>query len=178
MSKDKSLRFFRIPILTPDWGDCRKKDVATIKVYFMKKKKIVAICVWGAASVGKTSVVRKVFELLETTRKEFWEDLSGRDICCTAEYKGKHVGFCSQGDPDGEQFEVLPKLVKDNCDIVVCASRTKWSTVDLVTDKNLFDKVVWVRPLHIDPIEKNEEIAEHMNIFSAKSIIKIIDKLI
>ena len=158
--------------------DGGKKDVATIKVYFMKKKKVVAICVWGAASVGKTSVVRKVFELLETTRKKFGEDLYGRDICCTAEYKGKHVGFCSQGDPDGEQFEVLPKLVKDNCDIVVCASRTKWSTVDLVTDKNLFDKVIWVRPLHIDPIEKDEEIAEHMNIYSAKSIIKIIDKLI
>ena len=90
------------------------------------------------------------------------------------EYKGKKIGFCSQGDPApyNNQCSILEGLINEGCDIVVCASRTKGETVNLIT--RLFDEVIWVHNLCVEPYEGNEGVAEEMNILSAKSIIKLL----
>ena len=139
-----------------------------------KQKKVTAICVWGNANMGKTSTIRKVFELLDTTKKTIHPNFTGREISATAEYKGKKIGFCSQGDPApyNDQSSILVELINEGCDFVVCASRTKGETVEIITKH--FGEVVWVHNLCISPYEGNEKIAEEMNVLSAKSIIKLL----
>jgi GTPase SAR1 family protein len=139
-----------------------------------RQKKVIAICVWGTAGRGKTSTIRKVFELLAAKNKSIRSNSAQWDIHATAEYKGKKIGFCSQGDPApyNNQCSILEGLINEGCDIVVCASRTKGETVNLIT--RLFDEVIWVHNLCVEPYEGNEGVAEEMNILSAKSIIKLL----
>lgn len=58
-----------------------------------------------------------------------------RDICATVDFEGIRVGISSLGDPDSEQEMWLDELVGMECDIIVCASRTKGRTVRAVEER-------------------------------------------
>ena len=89
------------------------------------------ICVIGPSSTGKTTTIRKVYELLggKLEEKELKKDFLG-----VLKYDNTVIGCESEGDPPGEdQKEDLEFLMsKEKCDIVIGASRTRGITVNNV----------------------------------------------
>lgn len=45
---------------------------------------------------------------------------------------GKLIGIESQGDPCSRIFQTIPFFVKLGCDIIICATRTRGATFDLI----------------------------------------------
>jgi len=97
-------------------------------------KRVIAL--FGTGESGKTTTLNLVFEKLEEyiSLENLEYHIDGYDIRRIFTFNGKKVGFETQGDPNSRLGESL-KLFKDlNCDIVVCATRTRGSTCDLVID--------------------------------------------
>jgi hypothetical protein len=112
-------------------------------------KKILAL--YGTANIGKTETIKLVFEKLKNEYKDFeyhsdFEPimLEKRDICVIIIIKGKIIGIESQGDPNSRIFESLPLFKRMNCDIIVCATRTKGATVGEVEKLQDIYQIEWI----------------------------------
>jgi len=106
------------------------------------------ICIWGNAGIGKTSVIKRVFDKLNVSALAPIEE-PGDDIYAILDYRNRKVGIASMGDPGSGQDEYLRRMVEDEaCEIIVCASRTKgWTVecVDMYAQKHGY-RLVWVSP--------------------------------
>ena len=102
------------------------------------------ICFWGAGNIGKTESVRALWEKLDTSHKPPLHEIN-RDICATVDFEGIRVGISSLGDPDSGQEMWLDELVGKECDIIVCASRTKGRTVRAVEERAAAKKEITKR---------------------------------
>ena len=96
------------------------------------------LCVWGASNYGKTTAIIEFDEFLNTNFKgsiapRYTLGNPPDDICRI--YTIKHnqqtytIGIESQGDPNSRQQASLDLFLQNNCDIIVCASRTRGETV-------------------------------------------------
>ena len=88
---------------------------------------------WGAAKVGKTPSLKKVYELL-SLKYPHTLIRKGNDIKAIVNIGDCKVGIETQGDP--RPYLVTPQSMKDfrnlGCRIVVAASRTSGDTWDAV----------------------------------------------
>lgn len=88
----------------------------------------------GTASIGKSSAVKAVYQLLKDRGyrliKEEWQ---GMDIKAIFEIQGVKVGVESQGDPGSLMEFAMNGFVEIGCDIIVTSCRTKWATYEKVT---------------------------------------------
>ena len=133
-----------------------------------------AIAVWGTAGIGKTSTVRRVFDKLNVEGKAP-DKTTESDICASINLSnGKRLGIESLGDPGSEQPEWIDYLVENNCDVIVCACRTKGDTADTVANLVNYDyDTIWVSPFTSENMGK-----EALNDISADAIIKLIERCI
>jgi hypothetical protein len=108
------------------------------------KKKIIGL--FGAARVGKSTTINKVYEIL-TLKYDYREIgqslLKFKDIRVVIVINGIKIGIESQGDPNSRLKESLDIFVKVGCDIIVCATRTSGMTVGWVEAKKPLYNVEW-----------------------------------
>ena len=108
----------------PAWKRGRKK---------MKNEKKYIIVNWGAAGIGKTPSLRKVFDIL-ASKYPHTILRSNNDIKAIITIGNCKVGIETQGDP--KPYLVTPQSMEDfrneRCKIVVAASRTSGDTWNAV----------------------------------------------
>jgi len=95
------------------------------------EKQIIAL--YGRGGSGKTSTLKLVIEAFEHTPQANVQRLKdGVDIRALIIYGGLRIGIETQGDPNSRLAESLEIFVKEGCHIIICATRTRGNTVDLV----------------------------------------------
>ena len=133
------------------------------------------IYIWGNAGIGKSTIIRRVFDKLNVPGLAPAEE-QGDDIYAILDYRNRKVGIVSMGDPGSGQNEYLRRMVEDEkCEIIVCASRTKgWTTecVDMYAQKHGY-RLVWFSPfVGYGQISRNL-----LNDLSSDAIVRLIDYL-
>ena len=131
------------------------------------------ICFYGGAGIGKTSSILAVWNRLNLNNQSPLHQ-SADDICAVVPFCNSTVGIASQGDPCSAQDEWLEELMNLGCEIIVCASRTKGSTVDAVEDVAQRGEYVtiWFSPFYsADSVNTNV-----LNNLTADAVIELIRK--
>lgn len=149
----------------------------------------VIFAVWNRSATGKSGTLRSLAQLL--VRKyptstvlipnEFnIAQISDRDFRFVIEINGKIIGIESQGDPNTGLERRLTELCAGiegefkPCDIIVCAGRTRGSTVRAI-DKVAVDygySVVWSSTYQVgDEFSKDEA-----NNLKAQHILEFLEK--
>lgn len=106
------------------------------------------ICLYAPANSGKTRSIRRVDEILHSYGAKATTLFDDYDFAREYFFRNKKIGVLSLGDPDSAQDEWLQKLVEDDCDIILCASRTRGSTCKAVNSKlKSGDLLYWISPL-------------------------------
>ena len=143
------------------------------------------IAVWGAKNTGKTTAILKTYEKL-LDLGAIIEKQTGSlndDIYAILNYKSKKIGIISMGDPspneqESEQGTHLADAATEECDIIICACRTKDETLANIhkTISKGYD-VVWASPLSrgkYNETATNERVLA--NLFS-NTLIELINNL-
>jgi hypothetical protein len=108
------------------------------------KKKVFALR--GTANSGKSTTLRKFYELLTKAYPKAQIEVVrpvGVDFTVIIKIDGVLIGIESQGDPNS-RLEVSIELFKERgCVIIVCATRTRGSTVDIVEALMPEFTVIW-----------------------------------
>ena len=132
------------------------------------------ICMQGKADIGKTQTLREVYELLDSQEKNILEQQND-DICATVQMDDFLIGISTQGDPLSSQDEWILNLVHKSCDIIVCASRTKGTTVEFVKNCALQNdySLIWSSPFVVE----NEKFSKICHKLMASSIINLINSI-
>lgn len=101
------------------------------------------IVIEGAGNRGKSSAIRTIRSVL-LEKFPSAQELKGEgfpipatintnatgDISTIIEVNGKRIGIESQGDPGSRQKESLALFVREQCDHVICAARSRGYTVE------------------------------------------------
>ena len=134
-------------------------------------KKIIAL--YRRSETGKTSTLNLLIELLDKNKKIEKERLI-EDRRVSISYGSKKIAVTTWGDNGFELKENIKFFEKENCDILVTATRTRGETTEILTDyaKEIDTEIIW--------IEKNisKKMEDLINQSQAKDINAIIDTLI
>lgn len=139
------------------------------------QKKLIAIS--GTAGTGKSPSVRAIVNNIQTYFPQATIEIliPDGDIKVLVKIGEIIVGIESQGDPNSRLQESLLYFNEQNCDIIICASRTSGMTVDWID--NMFSKynyeIIWTSNYF-----SNELSSEFLNNIFAESILQLIKKLI
>lgn len=132
------------------------------------------LCLFGPANAGKTSTIRRVDEILQSygaklVKVLFEEYDFGKEYM----FRGHKIGILSLGDPGSAQSEHLDHLAIDECDIIICASRSKGTTCDAVSKvaSSNYDRY-WISPLY--EYDRLHPLAVDMHELNANFLIKAI----
>jgi len=140
------------------------------------KKTVFAV--WGHAAQGKSETVKKITKLFLRnyihaptipTTIDFTYDI--KVVIMIGEIK---IGIESTGDPNSRLSQSLESFVSDDCDIIICATRTSGGTVDAVNE--LYEKgydIVWVTNYR-----SNEKEKDALNDMSANHLYELIHQTI
>ncbi|MEI8272654.1 MAG: hypothetical protein WCG08_08520 [Paludibacter sp.] len=85
------------------------------------------ISIWGFANIGKTSSIIQIFKKLNY-KNTFHEVNVSNEVKAIGYYNNKLIGIESVGDPQSRQGESLIEFAEKDCEIIICASRTKGDT--------------------------------------------------
>jgi hypothetical protein len=133
-------------------------------------KKIIAL--YRRAETGKTSTLNLLIELLDKNKKVEEERLI-EDRRVSISYGSKKIAVTTWGDNGFELKENIKFFEKENCDILVTATRTRGKTTEILNNyaKEIDTDIIW--------IEKNisAKLEELINQSQAKDINAIIDTL-
>ena len=132
---------------------------------------------------GKTETLRAFANIIISTYPELKEITpipinvpTEHDFKLVVEINGKIIGIESQGDPNSGLREKLELLAnKDQCDLILCSTRTKRDTVRAVNEiaqKYNYDKI-WTSTYEI--ANKNNE--QLVNTLKGKHILELIQQL-
>ena len=113
------------------------------------------ICVWGSSNYGKTSSIIEFDNILNRHYANNIVSIHSfgvppDDILRIYKIGNITVGIESQGDPNSRQKSSLSLFGKNNCDIIICASRTRGDTVANVDNfcrRNGYD-CFWISTLY------------------------------
>ena len=142
--------------------------------YNMTEKYIV--CDFARSDWGKSETLLKVVDKLKTKTKPTIEELiDGHDKYAVFEINNKTIAVITQGDPNSYQAIGLKRAVAENADIIVCASRTRGDTVDVVYEiaKNGYE-VIWLSNFYAD--DEKLSCIPYLSDISANSIVELIQK--
>ena len=133
-------------------------------------KKIIAL--YRCANMGKTHTLNHLIELLNKNRKMCSKALA-EDRRESILYNGKKIAVTTWGDNGFELKENINYFEKEDCDILVTATRTRGETTEILNDyaKEINTEIIW--------IEKNlsASLDELINQTQAKDIKAVIDSL-
>lgn len=115
----------------------------------IKQKLIIAL--YNRGTTGKSTTIKKVYEKLKSGFPEismytyYNNNLDQGDISIMLFIKNILIGIESQGDPGSRVLRSIPTFVENNCDIILCATRTRGETVKVV---QLYEKefeIKWIK---------------------------------
>ncbi len=133
-------------------------------------KKIIAL--YRRAETGKTSTLNLLIELLDKNEKAEENRLT-KDRRVSISYGSKKIAVTTWGDNEVELKENIKYFEKEDCDILVTATRTRGETTEILNDyaKEINTEIIW--------IEKNlsASLEELINQTQAKDIKAVIDSL-
>ncbi len=140
------------------------------------------IGIYGRGKEGKSTTIKKVAEVILANYPNAVCSINpvnySADILLTISIGQVKIGFESQGDPNSRMIyaDTVENLAKiENCDIIVCATRTEGDTVkkvDYVADTYGYH-TIWLSSFWSPTIKQRV-----LNYLAAENIIKIIDALI
>lgn len=132
------------------------------------------LCLFAPANTGKTSSIRLVDEKLQSYGAKLIKNLvEENDICKEYWFRNHKLGILSLGDPNSDQSDYLKQLANDDCEIIVCASRSKGTTCDAVSEISAKGYVLyWISPLY--EYDGKHPLVVDMNEMNAEFIIKSI----
>lgn len=142
------------------------------------KKTLLAI--YGTSDIGKTTSIKNFY--LKFISKYSSQVINNNSLCdddSNEIYRiielqnGVKIGVCSYGD-DGTSYNILGDFAKQDCKVIVCASRTKGPSVDSIN--KLIEELNETNSTLKDELEKiNNEIQDlnkNMNNYEIKWIHK------
>lgn len=136
------------------------------------------IVLQGLANSGKTTTLNTLIGLFPKAKKHDSNRLS-KDTRVTVELNGKQIGIITAGDNVGELEHGFSAL--QECEIYVCAARTKGGTVDYLENKFKEEDILWIGRWQVR--EKTfegtnvEERRKRANQCQAKEIYDILNEL-
>lgn len=135
------------------------------------------VCDFARGNWGKTNTLLKVIDLLKRKTPPIVEEHIGEvDKYAVFELDGKTIVINTQGDPDSYQKVGLQRAINDDADIIVCASRTKGSTVETIYEIAGDDyDIIWFSNFHSD-LEDLPCVSFFAEV-NAEAIVKLIQKL-
>lgn len=140
---------------------------------------IIAIC--GRANEGKSDTIKRVCKTLlrdfPNASPAIHEINYDWDILLTIQLGSIKIGIESQGDPNSRMLNqnTIEDLAKQNCDIIICATRTEGKTVnkvDEIADKYDYH-IIWLSSFFSPSLNSNV-----LNQKAANNIINLIKSLI
>ena len=130
-------------------------------------KKIIALR--GVANRGKSCTLKKVYHLLiekyPDCNIEYLKDRV--DIRAVLTVNDVKIGLESQGDPGSRLFKSLKLFVTLECQIIICATRSRGATVDAVNNLEGTYEILW----HNQIEESSEAMREERDCKMAQKII-------
>ena len=142
------------------------------------------IGLWGKGSRGKTHTLNLVATLLKLNRSatiiqgQIPIDLS-KDSKYIIEYHNKKIGMVTYGD-DGKTLSKAFGDIENDCDLYICATRTKDSSVEFARKE--FYNILWVEKWSIttEHCELNniKKLQQKANEIHAMGIIDVIDEIL
>lgn len=108
----------------------------------------------GKANCGKTTVLKKLYVKLvanELFMQTYFKKETYFDLSAIFEINGKKIGLTTFGDGEVELKKAFDKFTKENCYLVVCASRsrnTKNGAVNYI--KSLGAVLIWYKKAYIE----------------------------
>ena len=85
----------------------------------------------GKHDTGKTTAICQMKDFLLSIGAKVintYNAVSNNDVNMVVEYNGIKIGISSAGDPGLNQKEILTVFIEMNCNIIICACRTRGST--------------------------------------------------
>lgn len=139
----------------------------------MERDTLTVIALQGKGSTGKTKTLIRVVSMLSNGTTE-------ETKATVIEYKNKRIGITTYGD-NKEELENLFKVYTD-CDLYVCACRTKGETVKYLSELTSNGKLIYHGKWFTKKVENEENydgnFADDSNQIQAEYIIKEIDNQI
>ncbi len=108
----------------------------------------------GKANCGKTSALKKLYAKLVASsifRQTFFQQEGLYDLSAMFEYGDKKIGITTLGDGETELKRAFDIFIKESCDLVICASRsrdTKNGAVRYI--KSLKTDLIWYKKAYIE----------------------------
>ncbi|MBK9014833.1 MAG: hypothetical protein IPM82_12570 [Saprospiraceae bacterium] len=145
------------------------------------------IAIYGRQNEGKSATIKKTCETIFRNYPKAKQLLPlepinyDGDICVLIEISGIKIGFSSIGDPGdyalGRSYDEVWKLAQANCQIIICATRTRGDTtykVDDIASNHDFDyHTLWISSFFSPKL--NYEV---LNQLAAENLVEIIKSLI
>lgn len=133
------------------------------------------IAIKGVGSVGKTETIKNIYHLLKSKHPEakIENRICVLDIRVIFTVNGMKIGIESQGDPSSRLFESIPLFVKKQCNIIICATRSRGKTVQLIKEQENYE-IIYHEKLFIEDTMKQQE----SNMKMANTIVEKIVNLI
>lgn len=105
--------------------------------------------IYGKADTGKSETLKMFYEKIKAKYTTFkisnkYTHIDGADISVALEINGKLVAIESQGDPNSRILDSLPKFAAIPADIIICVTRTRGATVNIVKQQKDNYKIVWI----------------------------------
>ena len=130
------------------------------------------IVLYRRANTGKTTTLNYLIGLLDKSKEEMQSLTKDRRV--TISYGNKSIAVTTQGDNKYEIEENIKFFEKEDCDILITATRSRGQTTDAIYKyhKEINVKIIW--------IEKNLSVIleDSINQMQAKDIQATIDTLI
>jgi hypothetical protein len=102
----------------------------------------------GRKCSGKGSTVRKVYKLLAKfpNAKNILcqRSANGRDICAVLNIDGTMIGIESENHPKDRTERSLTLFFTKRCDVIVCTTLTRGSTVEAVKNRFAEREITWL----------------------------------
>lgn len=148
----------------------------------MKKQTVIVL--QGKGEMGKSTTLRKLIEILEKGNAEKIgkpeKERRKDDTWAVFDYNDRIIGITTSGDNEDELKPVIEYELPENCDIIVCAARTKGSSVDYINNHFKKDLIIWLGRFSATSDNKDfnmDELQKSTNEWQAEKIKDIIDNL-
>jgi hypothetical protein len=111
-------------------------------------KKIIALR--GLSHSGKTTSIKAALDRLKTNPSVVVVDIikDGRDVIIVVKINGMIIVFGSAGDTEAVWNAMRRKIASIDWDVLVCATKSKGKTVEIVEDLARGHSLVWI-PTHL-----------------------------
>lgn len=134
------------------------------------------IAIKGVLNTGKTATIKKFYHLLKSKypKSKIENEICGSDIRAIITINGVKIGIESQGDPNSRLFESILLFVKNQCNIIVCATRSRGGTVQLIEEQENYE-IIWHERSRIKVVVQQEESSTKMANTIMKKMVDLIN---